>query len=241
MDKPDRREILSRVAAGTISPEEAASQLDSLGQTEETAEPGIRRVRIARQLGSVEIIGDRSVREAVAEGRHRVRIEGDTMIFEGEGWDEAGGFVFGFARNWATEKLLIRVNPSLALELNLQAGNCRVSGVEGPIHADVQAGSATIDGFRHELHISVQAGSLKASGILDQGDSRITCDAGSVNLMLERGSSVRIQARASMGKVELPGAIRVNPRSSRQEVQLGEGAGLLRIDTNMGSVRVAAQ
>lgn len=240
MNKLDRREVLSRVAAGTISPEEAATQLDSISQDEAVAEPAVRKVRIERQLGSLEVVGDPTVREAVAVGPHQARIDGDVMVFEGPGVAAlGGGFFFGIGGSDGTDKLMVRLNPALALDLQLQAGNCRVTGVEGPIRAEIQAGSAAIEGFKSELNVSVQAGSLKASGRLDGGESRIVCDAGSVNLNLERGSSVRIRSRANMGKVELPGAPGAPPNSASQEVTIGDGAGSLTIESHLGSVKVS--
>src|SRR5229473_1666364 len=191
MSKADRREILSRVAAGTISPEEAASQLDAVDKDQEDTEPGIRCVRVIKRLGSAEVIGDPNVRDAVAEGQHRARIEGDAMIIEGEVVNEPGTFItrswLGFPEHSSGDRLVVRVNPALALDLQ------------------VQAGSATIDGFRKPLDLTVQGGSIRANGRLDDGESRIGCDAGSVTLYLERGSSVRIKAQAHMGKVVLPG------------------------------------
>jgi hypothetical protein len=241
MSKADRREILSRVAAGTISPEEAASQLDLVSKDQEDTEPGIRRVRVIKRLGSAEVTGDPNVRDAVAEGQHRARIEGDVMIIEGEVANEPGTFItrswLGFPEHSSGDRLVVRVNPALALDLQVQAGSLRVNGVEGPIRADVQASSATIDGFRKPLDLTVQAGSVRATGRLDDGESRIACDAGSVNLYLERGSSVRIKAQAHLGKVVLPG---VAGAGGAQNVSVGGGAASLLIKTNMGSVRVTA-
>lgn len=239
MSKTGRREILSRVAAGTISPEEAAVQLDAANHAEEEA-TDIRTVRVIKQLGPAEIIGDSSIRDAVAEGQHRARIDGDTMIIEGQTLHESGSFIFGFPRHPGHDRLVVRVNPSLRLDLQLQAGNCRVSGMEGPIHADVQAGSATIEGFSKPLDLSVQAGSVRATGRLDEGDSRIACDAGSVNLHLERGSSVRVTARANLGKVSLPGGAEFAGARGTQDLTIGGGAASLKIDTNMGSVKLTA-
>ena len=240
MSKPDRREILSRVAAGTITPEEAASQLDSLSSEEAESEPAIRRVRVTRQLGTLEIVGDPNVKDAVAEGPHQARIEGDTMVIDRYDADESAGFIFGLARNIPNGRLLVRLNPSLALDVQVQAGNCRVRGVQGPIRADVQAGSATIEGFSGPFDFSVQAGSVKAWGCCDEGESRIACDAGSVNLHLERGSSVRVKARAHMGKVALPGDATIAGSRASQDVTIGGGNGSLVIDSNMGSVKVTA-
>jgi hypothetical protein len=240
MSKTDRREILSRVAAGTISPEEAASQLDAVTPDETESEPAIRRVRVIKQLGPAEIIGDPNVREAVAEGQHRARIEGDTMIIEGQSVDDWGGFIFGAARSAGRDRLVVRVNPALSLDLELQAGNCRVSGVEGPIRANVQAGSATIEGFSKTIDLSVQAGSVRATGRLDEGDSRIACDAGSVNLHLERGSSVRVTTRVNLGKVNLPVGTAFTAGRGTQDLTIGDGAASLAITTSMGSVNLTA-
>jgi hypothetical protein len=239
MNTADRREILSRVAAGTISPEEAATQLDSIRTGEEPADSGIRKVQIERQLGTLEIIGDPNVRDAVAEGPHQARIEGDVMIVSRQTTIEHGGFFFGVTGFAGADKLVVRMNPALALEFQMQAGSCRVRGVEGPIRADIQAGSATIDGFRGALNLSVQAGSVKASGRLDHDESRINCDAGSVSLNLEPGSSVRISARASMGKVELPGDSAINGGGVRAAT-VGDGDATLSIECHMGSVKVGA-
>jgi hypothetical protein len=240
MSKPERREILSRVAAGTITPEEAAAQLAAINQTEGDPQT-IHRVRIVKRLGAVEIIGDPAVREAVAEGRHRARIDGDLMIIEGETGDEPGSFItrtwFGFPEHMSGDRLVVKVNPSLAIELHVQAGSARVRGVDGPIGADVQAGSAMIDGFSNPLNLTVHGGSIQATGRLADGESRIACDAGSVNLQLERGSSVRVKARAHMGKVTLPGEAGAR---GAQEVIIGDGTASLVIETNMGSVKVTA-
>jgi hypothetical protein len=241
MSKTDRREILSRVAAGTISPEEAASRLDAIDPDPDETDTGIHRVRVIKRLGAAEVIGDPNVRDAVAEGQHRARIEGDVMIIEGEIANEPGTFItrswLGFPEHSSGDRLVVRVNPALALDLQVQAGSLRVSGVEGPIRADVQASSATIDGFSKPLDLTIQAGSMRATGRLDEGESRITCDAGSLNLYLERGSSVRIKAQAHLGKVVLPG---VEGSSGAQDVTVGAGTASLLIKTNIGSVNVTA-
>src|SRR5260370_17632329 len=92
-----KREILNQVAAGTISAEEGASRLDSLESAESASPAGAsrpaapgsqpvpsstRRGRVTSAIGSAEIVGDPSVAFAVAEGPHRVRQDGDTLIID---------------------------------------------------------------------------------------------------------------------------------------------------------------
>ncbi len=130
------------------------------------------------------------------------------------------------------------MNPDLALELDTQAGSVRIRDVHGPIQARVQAGSLTIDGFRGPLDLSVQAGSLRGTGVLDAGLSRINCEAGSVRLNLERGSSVRVRARSTLGKVSMGDTDTVSIGGGAQELVIGDGKGTLEVDATMGSVRI---
>jgi len=243
MDNLDQREILSRVASGTLTPEEAVEQL-ARARSAPSISP-ISRVRIIRRLGSTDVIGDPTVREAVADGPHRARIDGDTLIIEGD-FADAAGFVFGGGPGHRPDgrdgdRMTVRVNPDLALELEVQAGACRVSGVGGPMRADVQAGSIKIDGFKGPLQASVQAGSLKASGVLSAGASRIACEAGSVSVHLERGSSVRVSAHSTLGKVTLPGGIGSVSGRGPAEVTIGSGVATLHVESTMGSVMVSAE
>ena len=241
-----RRQILHQVAAGSLSPEQAAAQLDEAGG-QPTSGPGqIARVRVVRQLGPTQVIGDPGVIEAVAEGPHTARREGDTLVIEGE--PQGVGFSFfpgqrlGFPFGLGSEPQAVRVrmNPRLALDIDVQAGTLRVAGVKGPIHANVQAGSTSIDGFQGPLTISLQAGSVRASGCIVEGASRIRCEAGSVFLHLDRGSSVRIRARSTMGRVTLPGGGGRTRPVSDVEAVIGDGRAGLEIDNTMGSVRVSA-
>src|SRR2546423_7207743 len=59
------------------------------------------RIRVLRSLGTADIIGDPSVREAVAEGPHVARREGDTPVIEGQddAHDIGAGFMFGWPQD----------------------------------------------------------------------------------------------------------------------------------------------
>lgn len=290
------RDILSQVAAGTLSPEEAAARLEEIERessgAESETEPGtsqgartggaepeseaVRAIRIVRQRGQVEVVGDPSVKEAVADGPHIARREGDTLIIEGEdnweemprrpgfphgkrrswdSWDDIPGFVFSrrFSAHggwpgrwgmsgwgWDARPLVVRMNPNLPLEITLQAGSSRIRGVTAPIRAEVRSGSTSIYGFAGPLDLSVQAGSVRASGRLDQGDSHIVCEAGSVQLQLTRDSNVRITAHSTIGRISLPtGEGWVLGRSDR-EATIGSGEAKLDIEATAGAVTVTA-
>ena len=212
--------------------------------------PGISRVRIDARVRSVVVTGDPDVATAVAEGPHLADWEGETLVIT-EDHAHPDGFQFDWQERpfrfrgrdvLRARTLRVRMHPDLALEAIVSAGALTVRGVHGPIAAAVSAGSARIDDFDGPLALTVSAGSVTARGRLADGQSRIDCDAGSVNLSLSPGSSVAIRARSDLGRVSLPG---IEPGDNRgwflggvQEATVGGGRGDLDIRVNMGAVSV---
>ncbi len=249
-----RRTILAAVAKGELSPEEAARRIEELERAEarnrsdqDTAAQGepapggaatVRRVRISRQMGPVTVMGDPGVREAVAEGPHVARREGDTLVIESHLVDDAYGFAFLRRRGRDQDHLLVRVNPAIELEGSMTAGPLRISGVTGPIRAQVTAGPLSIEGFAAPLDLSVQAGPVFASGRLDHGQSRIRCQAGPVRVQLRQGSSVHVQARATFGQVSLPRQRTGVSLPGSGEAVIGGGKAGLDIEVTMGAASV---
>lgn len=249
--KQKQREILTQVASGAITAEEGATRLDALesapSASAATAGPPpspigteIKQVRVVSRFGQTEIIGDPNVASAVADGPHRARVDGETMVIEQspihddtsfhfsrpEGRLIINGFDFG-------KQLTVRVNPSLALFMTVQAGSVRIKNVNGTISGQVQAGNCIIEDFRAPLNLEVAAGNVAATGRLTEGASSIRCEMGSVRVSLDKSSSVRINARATLGKVVLEG-------DAMKNGAVGSGAASLDIDCTMGNVRVGA-
>jgi hypothetical protein len=248
-----KREILLKVSRGELTPQEAAVELEVLETEQQPTPPpipvkaagGLRKVRIVNNMGTVSVVGDPSVQEAVAEGPHKARRDGDILVIEAD--EDAGGFVFETGRRWRfgagdQRRLNIRMHPDLELEADVSAGSLRIEGIKGPIGADVQAGSVKIFDFESPLHLDVQAGSVKASGRLTAGKSTISCQAGSVKIDLLRGSDVRVKARAQLGKVTMPDGTRsVSIGGGAREWISGSGTASLDIEAEMGSVQVTAE
>jgi hypothetical protein len=252
-----QRAILGEVAEGRLSPEEAAVLLQEVDEAEQAERPaerpaGVRRVRVVGALQLTRVVGDPTVREAVAEGPHAAQREGDTLVIRGEADAGGAGFTFG-PRSWGLNlaslvatrpaRLTVRMHPELALEAELGAGALSVDGVSGPLRVEVEAGSARIERFRGPLDLAVEAGAVQASGVLDQGASRIRCESGSVRVHLEQGSSVRIRAAAELGRVALPGGSGAGAWTAgggTREAVVGAGAASLDVRTELGSVAVTA-
>ena len=258
-----QREILNQVASGQISAAEGAARLEALSgetpaQATATALPpatpavtNARAVKVISLLGSASIVADPSVAVAIAEGPHRARTEGDTLVIEHAGLDEGDDtFTFGGGQRVVVtdpdlqrRSISIRMNPDLTLSASVQAGNLNAVGLRGPITAEVQAGNFRLDDFRGPINASVQAGNVTASGTLITGESKIRCEMGSVKLNLGRPSSVRITARATLGKVSIDGgrSTKMHHGGATHEVTVGSGEASLDIDCTMGSVRINAE
>ena len=239
-----RREILNQVASGTITAEEGAARLEALESepVPAAASPaplpapstGIRQVTVNTRFGNTEIVGDPSVATAVADGPHRARQEGDSMVIDQSVLSGETTFEFNRSRISipgfnSRDNLVVRMNPALALRMRVQAGNVAIRGVKGPITSDVQAGNCIVDGFVGPVNLMVSAGNLEASGRLDGGSSAIRCQMGEVKVNLDKTSNVRISAHTTLGKVEVEGV--------RDQV-IGTGAGSLEISCTMGDVKV---
>jgi hypothetical protein len=208
------------------------------------------QVRIAAAARTVRVIGDPSVNEAEIDGPHRAWREGDTLVVSG-GEDTESGFSFRSRRrshrdwrDWSdlaewrriTEPLVVRVNPGLGLTVELSAGSLSVLGMHGPVGADLAAGSARFESVTGPLDISTRAGSVRVQGRLAEGSSRIRCDAGSVSVRLDPGSSVRVRAHVDLGRVRFHGP--GGDSSGTGEVVVGGGGALLEIDATMASVDI---
>lgn len=252
--------ILQQVADGTLDPSDAAERLSALDRDAEgdRAEQGddggrpryetirkeyvagdgdatIRTVKVGGNFRSVEIIGDKAVREAVAEGPHRARRDGGVLIIDGTMLEDEDGFVFSrrgsrnvsinVSKGNRPRPLIIRMNPDLDLDARVEAGPLSVEDVHGRVRARVTAGPLRVEGFRQPIDLRVAAGTVKARGRVDDGDSRIECEAGKVLLHLDEGSDVRIVASASLGKVAMGGRQKVRTRVRSASTSRGFGFG----------------
>src|SRR5258708_34303818 len=106
-----KREILDQVRTETIPAEEGAARLDELASenvagTATRERPSIpasqpapqaASVKVLSQFGSAEVVADRTVATAVAEGPHRVRVDGDPMVTEHGPFQEGDPWAFGMA------------------------------------------------------------------------------------------------------------------------------------------------
>ncbi len=258
MNTIDReRQILQDVADGRLSPEEAAALLDEAAPDEDPDEDdadeeraeeqglagGISRVQVNGTFNTIRIIGDPTVREAVAEGAYIARREGDTLIIANE-WEgvDLPGFVFAHGgRNWRPTPAGRPApppppspppRPGLGAPpwegLFAWAGGPRKGGghpwkhsqvtvrmrPDLPLGAEVSAGSLRVDRVHGPLDISIAAGSAKINDA--RGPIDLMVSAGSVKLdtLLTQGTS-RIRCDAGSARIHLRrgSSVRIRGRS----------------------------
>jgi hypothetical protein len=259
-----RRKILEAVASGHMDPGDAADALadldapaaaadvadrvieDTVSVRKESHERRVRVIRVDANFRPVEILGDAGVQEAVAEGSHRIRWEGDTLVIDGatgfdddDDWDrddsESFGdwfrtrgprmargvrsFSYGPGHEYKPKPLRVRMNPDVELDARVEAGPLKIIRVHGPIKARVAAGPLKIEDFESPIDVRVAAGKVDASGRIDHGDSTIDCDAGKVRLHLTRGSHARVSASATLGKVDFGGRRSKVGRDFKEEIR----------------------
>lgn len=238
-----RRRVVRRRSGGPARPRVVAfghrfGADDPSGDVDPPLEPPpggpAARVKVVAAARKVVVSGDAGVREAVAEGEHTARWDGDVLVVDGTPTFEEGDSGFRFHRGgggvlvgdqWGLRPLRVRVRPDLPLELDVQAGSIVVEGMRGPITATVAAGSAKLRDFSGPLDVDVAAGSLKGEGRLGEGASKVRCQAGSVHLALDADSDVTVSGRADLGRLDVVDRI-------------GEGRGTLDVEASLGSVTV---
>ncbi len=251
------QDILRKVAAGEITPEDGSAQIEALHRSQlSVPEVAVRKIRVVGALHPLRITGDAEVRDAVVSGLHDAQREGDTLVIRTSttGDDESG-----FSFRWpgragipnfgsghperSLRPIQVRMNPDLALEVEMSAGLLSVNGVKGPIKADIQAGSAKLEGFASPFDLKVTWGTVSATGLLKEGQSKVRCEAGTVKIGLEEGSSVRVKARSTLGRISLPGepagiSEGWTMGGEQREATVGSGDGQLDVETTTGAVWV---
>jgi hypothetical protein len=250
------KDVLAAVAAGAITPDEAAEWLDKLKSKEEetskqaevpatAAKP--KRVRIRAVGRRVKIVGEPFVKTIAVDGPHVVRQEGDTLLISSEG--EFGASLDGFtltpprSLRDVQQKLMdlgrelsIRVNPGLEIEAEITAGS--INAERAPLLAQVRvtAGSARVRDVEGPIDVLVQAGSAQVEGKIVNGRSRLRVESGSLQLRLLQGSSVRIRPDAQLGRVQWEPPAR--PGKEGDEQVVGGGAARLDLEVVMGAATV---
>jgi hypothetical protein len=166
-------------------------------------------------------------------------------------WEQHGPWDWHHQHDWPdwrewqrlVEPLVVRANPDLEIELDMSAGAATVSGLRRRVVVEVSAGSLTLEDVTGPLDLRAQAAAVRVRGRLSEGASRVRCDAGTVSIVLEPGSDVRVKASCELGRVRLSneaGDWRGTGVGTREMV-VGSGRATLDVEATMGAVDVRAE
>jgi hypothetical protein len=254
--------VLRQVAAGQLSPEEALRLLEppptpaapsapaaAAAPSDPTvpAEPALRRVKVKSSYRSLEIVGDPQVAQVHVSGEHSVRWADDVMVITTPGPldDETDTPLFSFSalprtlnwiRSWRDRQVQIRVNPALAVDLELTGVELQLTGVSGGLSGRINASAVKLDRVSGAIDLQTFSSSCKGN-IVVRKDSRLVCESSSVRLTLAEGTGARVEAVGRMGRLSLPDD--AGPPQREGEIRrfsVGSGEALLAVDSVMSSV-----
>ena len=247
----DLRTILDRVASGDISPEEGQRLLAAsspAAQAPSLDEP-VHRVSLRFTGVRLTVLADPGVATAIADGPHRVGREGDLLVITSDlaAGDYSAEGPWSAFRTWVDsgfrpgERVSVRVNPQLPLDVQLTAGSLSLSGMRAPVSVTADAAAARLQDGRGPLRLSATTGSADVAWQFT-GDSTIAVDLGSGAVRLLPGSDAAVTVSASVGAASVNG-----PDGSRGSTPaggniapftVGEGRGTLSVTAHLGSVDV---
>ncbi len=210
-----------------------------------TGAKGVERVSVRAVARRVRIVGDGTVATVSVDGPHVLRRTGAVLevTSDGDVGPNLDGFILRPPRSFDDlraiglgKELLVRVNPTIAVDAEVTAGALTTEGVPFLGKIRVTAGGATLDRIREANDVLVQAGSATIRGDIATGRSRIRCESGSLDIQLGDRSSVTVRTDVQLGKVSWAGTDNDNV----DEVVIGNGAARLDVGVVMGWATIKA-
>lgn len=253
MSHDARRKILEAVADGRMDPSEAAEALSDLdapvSDTPETHPPipdaservveHCTSIKVGGSFRAIEVIGDDGVKEAIADGPHRVRWEGSVLVIDGSNLfdgtdaddddDELPSFGEWFrtttARGAGAHRARMayrRDHRDIAKPRPLRV---RVNP-DLPLEARVEAGPLTIRRVRGPVKARVAAGPLVIEGFESPVDLRVAAGKVVASGFVDHGIST-IDCDAGKVRLHLESGTdaRVNATATLGKVGFGGRAG----------------
>lgn len=234
-----RRAILEQVAAGDLSPDEAAARLAALegdpGTDERdgddlppawqavpepaAGEGRARRIVVRAALRSVVIEGDGSVAEASPAGGHHAFREGDALVISAEPTFEGadGGFSFNYSTG-RNRRIITRSGRGDMRPLRIRVNP------DLPLDATLDAGSLSVRSVRSPITLRVSAGSAKVEGFASPLTAQVNAGSLSASGRLDRGtSSITCDAGAVKLHLDRGSSVRMRLRSNLGKITLPDG------------------
>lgn len=206
---------------------------------------GVERIAVRAVGRRVRIIGETAVATLSADGPHVLRRNGAVLEVSSDG--ELGASLDGFSilrgvpRNMEDiralslgKELLLRVNPSIVVDVEVTAGSLNTERVPHLGTVRVTAGGARLLDVHQLDDVLVQAGSATIKGAIDRGRNQIRAESGSLSITLHDDSNVTVTTESQLGRVSWAGG----HTGAGDEVVMGNGSAKLDVKVVMGSATV---
>ncbi len=232
------------VAQETAAPAEDVPVTAAAGARPK-ATNGVERIAVRVVGRRVRIVGETSVATLSADGPHVLRRNGSTLEVSSDG--EIGPSLDGFSilrgvpRSLEDiralglgKELLLRVNPALAVDVEVTAGQLSTERVPHLGKIRVTAGGAKLLDVTEVNDVLVQAGSATIKGTITAGRHRVRAESGSLSITLGDDSNVTVKSDAQLGRVSWAGG----HSGAGDEVVMGLGNARLDVEVVMGHAQV---
>lgn len=206
---------------------------------------GVERISVRAVGRRVRIVGETAVATLSADGPHVLRRNGAVLEVSSDG--ELGASLDGFSilrgvpRNvddfralGLGKELLLKVNPSIVVDVEVTAGSLNTERVPHLGKVRITAGGAKLLDVTEVNDVLVQAGQATIKGAVKTGRNRIRAESGSLSITLGDDSNVTVKGDAQLGKVSWSGG----HSGAGDEVVMGNGSARLDIEVVMGHAQV---
>jgi hypothetical protein len=206
---------------------------------------GVQRISVRAVGRRVRIIGETAVATLSADGPHVLRRNGSVLEVSSDG--ELGASLDGFSilrgvpRNMEDiralglgKELLLRVNPSIVVDVEMTAGNLNTERVPHLGKVRVTAGGAKLLDVTEINDALIQAGSATIKGAIKTGRNRIRAESGSLSITLGDDSNVTVTGESQLGRISWSGG----HSGAGDEVVMGNGSARLDVEVVMGHAQI---
>jgi hypothetical protein len=132
------------------------------------------------------------------------------------------------------KELLLRVNPSIVVDVEMTAGNLNTERVPHLGKVRVTAGGAKLLDVTEINDALVQAGSATIKGAIKTGRNRIRAESGSLSITLGDDSNVTVTGESQLGRISWSGG----HTGAGDEVVMGNGSAKLDVEVVMGHAQI---
>lgn len=215
------------------------------GRSKPVNTSGVERISVRAVGRRVRIVGETAVATLSADGPHVLRRNGAVLEVSSDG--ELGASLDGFSilrgvpRNVEDiralglgKELLLKVNPSILVDVEVTAGSLNTERVPHLGKVRVTAGGAKLLDVTEANDVLVQAGQATIKGAITSGRNRFRAESGSLSITLGDDSNVTVTGEAQLGKISWSGG----HSGAGDEVVMGNGSAKLDIEVVMGHAQV---